>query len=102
MVIPTNSTAEATVTSRSRPVADPRESTTEERLGPLDLLLMAAWFGLVTGLLELVLRSCWWSYDPAARLGNHLMNRHYLWMIPVADLMIFGVGGLVLSWVAQI
>jgi arylsulfatase A-like enzyme len=102
MVIPTNSTAEVTVTSRSLLVADPGESTTAERLGPFDLLLMAAWFGLVTGLLELVLRSCWWSYDPAARLGHHLMNRHYLWMIPVADLMIFGVGGLVLGWVARI
>jgi len=97
----TNLTAEVTESSLALPEADPGESANEQRPGPLTVILMAACFGLATGLLELVLKACQWSYDPTTWLANRLVNRHYLWMIPVAHLVVFGVCGLVLGLVVR-
>jgi hypothetical protein len=77
-------------------------TSTCDSAGPLGLLATAACFGLATGLFELVLLAVLWSYDPAKRLGIRLVNRHYLWMIPLAQLVIFGVCGLVLVLIARI
>ncbi len=69
-----------------------REST-----GPLSLLALSAWCGLVSGLLEvgvIVLRKR--TIDP-----NHFygMSRHFLWLVPLVNLVIFLIAGVVLSLV---
>ena len=69
----------------------------QERPGPLALILLAACVGLGTGLLELVVQACRWSYDPATGLGDHLVNRHHLWMTPLAIMLVFAAFGLVLG-----
>ena len=66
--------------------------------GPLSILLMAGWFGLAAGLLELVglvvrVR--------AFEKGFFLRSTHFVWMVPVSDLAIYGSWGLLLvlaSW----
>jgi arylsulfatase A-like enzyme len=66
-----------------------------------DLVLNAAWLGLVTGLLELALLFARMHVYSKATLGALQMNRHFPWMIPVANLMIFGGCGLVLGLAAR-
>ena len=61
------------------------------RLRPWSVLLLSAWCGLVSGLLEvgvIVLRKR--TFDP-----NHLywMSRHFVWLIPLTNLCIFLVLG---------
>jgi arylsulfatase A-like enzyme len=61
------------------------------RLGITGLFLLSAWCGIVAGLLEagtLAVRKH--TFDP-----NHLygMSRHFPWLIPLADLCLFLVGG---------
>src|SRR3954447_7446019 len=69
----------------------------ESRPGPLDLFLTATWLGLVTGFVELGLMLTRNHAFGTAALGAVPMNRHCLWMIPVADLLILAGAGLVLS-----
>ncbi len=64
-------------------------------------LLMAAWFGLATGQLELGLLVARKHLYSSAALGNLQMNRHFPWMIPVANLMIFVACGLILAIAAR-
>ena len=57
------------------------------RLGPISLLCLSAWCGLVAGLLEvgtIVLRKQ--VFDPNRFYG---MSRHFLWIIPVTNLCVF-------------
>ncbi len=56
---------------------------------------MAAWSGLVVGFVELGLFAArvQWEQHGLAR-----KTPHYLWMIPAADLAIFGLAGWVWSW----
>jgi len=69
------------------------------RLGLIPLLLWSTWCGLVAGLLEvsaIVVRKQ--VFDP-----NHLygMSRHFVWLIPVTNLVVFvalGVLGCLVSW----
>jgi hypothetical protein len=61
----------------------------------LPFLLLAAWCGLVSGLLEvgiIVLRKRIFDF-------NHLywMSRHFIWLIPLINLALFFVLGLALS-----
>ncbi len=71
-----------------------------QRLGPLALLLLSAWCGLVAGLLEvgtLILRKR--TID-----ANQLyqMSRHFVWLIPVTNLgvlLALGIAGGLLIWV---
>jgi arylsulfatase A-like enzyme len=65
------------------------------RWGLLSFLMVSAWCGLVSGLLEvgiIVLRKR--TYD-----FNHLywMSRHFIWLIPLINLALFLVLGLALS-----
>jgi arylsulfatase A-like enzyme len=57
------------------------------------LLLLAAWFGLAAGLLELALLSV---RVLAFEKGFFLRSRHFLWMVPLSELLIFTSLGLVL------
>jgi arylsulfatase A-like enzyme len=66
----------------------------EHRLGPRSLLLLSGWCGLVAGLLEVavtVLRR------RALDLHAIPLSRHFVWMVPVADLAIFCVLGTLLA-----
>ena len=66
-----------------------------DQLGLWPLLVLSAWCGLVSGLLEvgtIILRKQ--TYD-INRL--YWMSRHFIWMVPLVNLVIFLVIGLVLS-----
>ncbi len=78
-----------------------RGMATGEHPGPVALIMTVAWFGLASGLAQLVRVLAKGLYDPSAWLGPRLLNRHYLWMTPVSDLVIFGLGGLALGLVAR-
>jgi len=65
-----------------------------ERVGPFPVLVLSAWCGLVSGLLEvgtIVVRKR--TFDP-----NHLneMSRHFVWLIPLTNLCLFLALGIVL------
>ncbi len=65
------------------------------RLGPWSLLLLLSWCGLVAGLLEvgvIVLRKR--TFDLTHLLP---MSRHFVWLIPLTDLVIFLALGVLLS-----
>ncbi len=67
------------------------------RLDPLSLVLAAATFGLATGLLELL------SLIIRVKLfekGFFLRSGHFVWMVPVSDLAIFGSVGVALALVS--
>src|SRR5271170_6793493 len=68
------------------------------RLSLIALLFLSGWCGLVAGLLEvgtIVLSKH--TVDP-----NHLygMSRHFVWLIPLADLCIFLIAGSV-GWIVR-
>ena len=65
-------------------------------------IILAVWFGLVTGLLELCLiytRShvLGWSSLSALQI-----NRHFAWMIPIANLALFLGWGLVVGLLGRV
>src|SRR5262249_5242879 len=64
------------------------------------ILRSATWFGLVVGLLELgLVLALKRLRDPSP--GFFRMNRHVVWMIPTADLVLFVGIGLSLAVVAR-
>jgi arylsulfatase A-like enzyme len=70
-----------------------------DRLGPISILVLSAWCGLVAGLLEMTaVHARKRFFDP-----NHFygMSRQFVWMVPLADLLIFLVLGLILSLVVR-
>jgi arylsulfatase A-like enzyme len=60
----------------------------------LSVVASAAWFGLLTGFLELGILVIWHRLAIATVLGALQMNRHFAWMIPVAHLAVFLTCGL--------
>ena len=69
-----------------------------ERVGRFPVLVLSAWCGLVSGLLEvgtIVVRKR--TFDP-----NHLyeMSRHFVWLIPLTNLCLFLALGVVLKLLA--
>jgi arylsulfatase A-like enzyme len=67
---------------------------TQRRLGPLDVLVLSAWCGLAGGLLEVGTRVV------CKDLANNQMyatSRHFIWMAPLANLMLFSTIGLFLA-----
>jgi arylsulfatase A-like enzyme len=73
----------------------------EERRLPVTIMLVAAWFGLMTGLLKLAVLSATWLFGNSMWLGWRLLNRHYLWMIPSANLAFFGFSGLAVAMTSR-
>jgi arylsulfatase A-like enzyme len=64
---------------------------------PARLLLMAAWFGLSTGLGEVSLRAVQWFI-----LNQRtFVSPHVVWMAPLADLLFFAISGLILFLIAR-
>jgi arylsulfatase A-like enzyme len=68
----------------------------------VSVVLLSAWMGLLTGLVELLILVARKYLYSSAALGSLQINRHYAWMIPTANLMIFTTVGLVLALVARI
>jgi arylsulfatase A-like enzyme len=60
-----------------------------------DLLLLSAWCGLATGLLEAGTRVLCRTIDPSQRL--YIMSRHFIWMGPLSNLAFFVGIGLLLA-----
>ncbi len=86
-------------TADSEDAARAAEDLIPSRRGFPSLLLLSAWCGLVSGLLEVgitVLRKQ--TFDI-----NHLywMSRHFVWMVPLTDLAIFVLAGVALSSLAR-
>ncbi len=83
-------------------------STSEEKrpanqtMGPLEVLLVLIWFGIATGLVEVAILFLRKQFTNAAMLGLLQMNRHATWMIPISEMVSFGVLGLVLFAAALI
>jgi arylsulfatase A-like enzyme len=69
------------------------------RLGPFSIIALSAWCGLVAGLLEtgvFIVRKCY--FDSA---HFYRMSRHFVWLVPLADLLLFVVVGLILAVVVR-
>jgi len=86
------------VSEEAGTVASPSRNLAASRLGPLTFLILSAWCGLVSGLLEVaatVLRKQ--AFDL-----NHFywMSRHFIWLVPLTNLVIFLLLGVVLSLLA--
>jgi arylsulfatase A-like enzyme len=71
------------------------ESRAVNRLGPLSLLVVSAWCGLVAGLFETAIIVVRKRYVDL----NHFygMSRDFVWLVPLIDLLLFVVLGFVLS-----
>ena len=61
------------------------------RLGPLDVLMLSAWCGLAAGELEV---GRWILYRAISSIDSlYLMTRHFVWLVPLVDLLLFlGIG----------
>ncbi len=66
--------------------------------GPLPVLLIALWFGLVSGLLELTFLV---TRVQVFENGAWMRSPHFVWMVPVSDILIAAVGGLFLGLFAR-
>ena len=65
------------------------------RLGPVDVLVLSVWCGLAAGLLEVGTRVLCRAIDPTKRL--YQLSRHFIWLTPLANLLVFFVLGLFLG-----
>ena len=63
------------------------------KLGPLDVLLLAAWCGLAGGWLEVGIRV---FFKHVTGLMYQL-SRHFVWVVPLSNLLMFFVAGLFLA-----
>ena len=59
------------------------------------LMVVAIWFGLVTGLLEVGLVYARSQFVDWSTLGDLQISRHFPWMIPLANLVLFLAWGVV-------
>jgi arylsulfatase A-like enzyme len=69
-------------------------TATPRRLGPLDVLVLAAWCGLAGGLLEVGTRVVC-KLLPEHRMYG--MSRHFIWMGPLSSLLLISGVGLLLA-----
>jgi arylsulfatase A-like enzyme len=65
-------------------------------------LIMAAWFGLAAGLCELGLLVGRTLLYTEAAMGAMQINRHFLWMIPSATLVLFLAWGMLVGLAARL
>ena len=65
------------------------------------VLLTALWLGLAIGLAELGMLMLLQRWNSALTIGSLRLNRHYPWMVPVSNLLIFGACGVVLEVLAR-
>jgi arylsulfatase A-like enzyme len=67
---------------------------TQRRLSRLDILVLSAWCGLAGGVLEVGTRVVC-KIIPSHRM--YLMSRHFIWMAPLSNLLLFSGIGLLLA-----
>ncbi len=67
---------------------------TQRRLGPLDVLVFSAWCGLAGGLVEVGTRAV---CKGIASHQPYATTRHFLWMAPLSNLLLFSAIGLFLA-----
>jgi arylsulfatase A-like enzyme len=72
-----------------------RAHVVRHRIRAVDLFLLSAWCGLAAGLLEVGARVLYGTIAPNQRL--YMVSRHFLWLGPLANLLLFLGMGLVLS-----
>ncbi|MDG3004780.1 sulfatase [Paludisphaera mucosa] len=72
----------------------------ERTVSPLGVARLALLFGLLTGALELTQWLVRNAVSGGVSLGDFQMSRHFFWMIPASNLVIFGGSGAVLGLVA--
>jgi arylsulfatase A-like enzyme len=70
------------------------------RLGAGNVLAWSIWFGLSAGLLEVATRVLCRAVDPTKRL--YLMSRHFVWLIPLANMLFFLALGLLLAGITKL
>jgi arylsulfatase A-like enzyme len=80
---------------------DPAEKVSKRPAGSGSFFALAVWLGLAVGVIELLLVCIDLTFDPTRRLQLRLLNRHYLWMIPAAELIYFGACGVFLGFCAR-
>jgi arylsulfatase A-like enzyme len=61
-------------------------------LAPLDVLALAIWCGLAAGCLEVGTRALAKHFIAINRLN--MMSQHFVWVVPVTNLLLFGVVGI--------
>jgi arylsulfatase A-like enzyme len=85
----------ATASMNSIPKEARRTREAENRLGPLDVLLLSAWCGLAAGELEV---GRWVLYRAISSVNRlYLMTRQFVWLIPLVDLLCFATIGAVFA-----
>ena len=70
------------------------------RLGAGNVLAWSIWFGLSAGLLEVATRVLCRAVDPTK--GLYLMSRHFVWLIPLANMLFFLALGLLLAGITKL
>ncbi len=78
----------------------PRKSGPVKRLGTWNILVLSAWCGLAGGLLEVGARFLFRIINPIDRL--FLMSRHFVWVTPLANLVVSLSLGLTLAALTKI
>ncbi len=88
----------STTAIERRPAASDRptsEPSSKRELGAWNVLALAVWCGLVAGWLEVGLRVLCKSLIGTNRL--YMMTRDFVWLVPLSNLLLFFVGGLLLA-----
>jgi arylsulfatase A-like enzyme len=80
---------------------EPFPSVSLQAPRPLDLFLFMVWAGLLTGVIELGLVLAQREFLDQISLESLRTNRHFVWMIPTADVFLFGVAGVFLAWLCR-
>ena len=75
-------------------------SKSQGRLAPLEIFALAAWCGLAGGLLEVGTRVLCHTIDTQNRM--YMMSRHFIWLAPIANSLLFAGIGLVCAIVTKI
>ena len=92
----------AFVNSRSQETPFPETKRQDGRAHPSRILLMAVWFGILTGLGEVFLFALKKYFVPHLTPTGPFsyLSRHFLWMIPLAEVALFTIPGLTLFVIA--
>jgi arylsulfatase A-like enzyme len=71
----------------------------QRHLGPLDVLVLSLWCGLAAGLLEVGARVLPRTIATSYQLHN--LSRHFVWLVPLTDLLLFAGIGVFLAAAAK-
>ena len=89
-----------TLASLSEQRATPGESRAAARLGPAAILGLSAWCGMVAGLLEVAAFVVRKRFLDSNQLLS--MSRHFVWLVPITDELLFLIVGLVGAAIAVV